>query len=324
MRSWSMGRRVLVLAVAILVTAGLTGAIDAPPESPIGGDPIRFESDDGVSLLGHVFRPSGAVKGAILFVHEPFRSQRDWAYMAEKMSRHGYVGMVFDLRGHGDSLMRGDEELDREIFMDEDFTAMALDLSAALDILRSQRGVDPAKVHLAGSDLGGSLCLLRALDDQGVRSVAMLSPGLGYDGVNVMGKVGGLGYRPLLLVFSVEDGYARKSVEVLGKEARGPVHVETYYGVGHGSKMLAREPRLEVLMTSWFLGTVINAEGRSLDDAGKPVTGDIEAQAGTMDTEETRRRMEEDAREADESQAEALKDDEDDNKGRRWELERED
>ena len=324
MRSLTMGRRVLVFAALVLIAFGLSGAIDAPPESPIGGEPVRFESDDGVSLLGHVFKPKGTIKGAILFVHEPFRSQRDWAYMAEKMSRHGYVGMVFDLRGHGDSLMRGDEELDREIFMDEDFEAMNLDLGAALGILRSQPGVDADKVHLAGSDLGGSLCLLRALDDTGVRSVAMLSPGLGYDGVNVMGKVGGLGSKPLLLVYSVEDGYARKSVEVLGKEVRGPVHVETYYGVGHGSKMLAREPRLEVLMTSWFLGTVISVDGRKLDDAGKPVTGAIEAQAGTLDTEEARRQMEADAREADESQAEALKDDEDENKGRRWELEGED
>jgi len=315
---------VLVFAAAILVAAGLTGAIDAPPESPIGGDPIRFETEDGVSLLGHVFRPSGSVKGAILFVHEPFRSQRDWAYMAEKMSRHGYVGMVFDLRGHGDSLMQGDEELDREIFMDEDFAAMALDLRAALDILRSQQGVDPAKVQLAGSDLGGSLCLLRALEDDGVRSVAMLSPGLGYDGVNVMGKVSSLGERPLLLVYSVEDGYSRKSVEVMGKEVRGPVHVETYYGVGHGSKMLAREPKLEVLMTSWFLGTVISADGRSLDDAGKPVTEGMEAQATGLDTEAARRQLEEDAREADESKAEALEDDEDASKGRRWELENED
>lgn len=321
MRSCSIARRALIVAAAILVGVGLMGAIDAPPESPIGGEPTRFETEDGVSLLGHVFMPSGAVKGAILFVHEPFRSQRDWAYMAEKMSRHGYVGMVFDLRGHGDSLMQGDEELDREIFMDEDFAAMALDVGAALEILRAQKGVDPAKVQVAGSDLGGSLCLLRALDDDGIRSVAMLSPGLGYDGVNVMGKANGLGERPLLLVYSVEDGYARKSVEVMGKEVRGPMHVETYYGVGHGSKMLAREPKLEVLMTSWFLGTVISADGRSLDDAGKPVTGGIEAQAGTLDTEEARRRMEEDAREADESQAEALKDDEDDDKGRRWELE---
>ena len=122
----------------------------------------------------------------------------------------------------------------------------------------------------------------------------------------------------------MEDGYSRKSVEVMGKEVRGPVHVETYYGVGHGSKMLAREPKLEVLMTSWFLGTVISADGRSLDDAGKPVTEGMEAQATGLDTEAARRQLEEDAREADESKAEALEDDEDASKGRRWELENED
>lgn len=316
--------KLAIVAAALLGVLALSAAIDPPPESPIGGDPVSFESSDGVSLLGHLFRPSGQVKAAILFVHEPFRSQRDWAYLAEKMSRHGFVSLVFDLRGHGESLHKGEEVLDRELFAEEDYQAMALDVQAALAFLRAQKGIDPRQVHVAGSDLGGSLCLLQAVTDDGIRTVAMLSPGLGYDGVNLVGRTGGLGNRPLLMVYSVEDGYARKSVEVLDKEVKGPKHVETYYGVGHGTKMLGREPQLEVLMTGWFLGTVIGADGRRPEDAGKPITGEVDAQVGTADADAERQRLEAARREAEATRASSLEEDEDDgSRNRRWELEEE-
>ena len=282
----------LFLSLGLLASGSAVASIDAPEETPIGGEEIAFTSEDGVALQGNLFVAKGPVKGAILFVHEPFRSSRDWAYMAEKMSRKGFTSLVFDLRGHGRSLMQGDEELDRELFGDEEYQAMIADVRTARTFLRGVKGVGDAPVHVAGADLGGSLSLLLANEDETVRSVALLSPGLGYDGVSVVGQVAKLGKRPLMLVFSMEDGYARKSTEVLAKEATGPVHTETYYGVGHGTKMLAREPQLEVLMTSWFLGTILNAEGRTLEDAGKPVAAERETEAIGVDTEAQRAKME--------------------------------
>ncbi len=312
----------LALAAAMLSVPAFA-AIEPPPESAIGGEPVHFDSSDGVQLVGHVFHPPRGTKtkGAILFVHEPYRSARDWAYMADKMTRHGFVSMVFDLRGHGQSLMHGDEELDRELFGDEEFLAMSLDLSAAVAVLRDASG--QAAVHLAGSDLGGSLSIVHANEDPDIASVVLLSPGLGYDGVNLKGRLITYGERPLLMVYSVEDGYARKSVEVLGEEAVGPTHIETYYGVGHGTKMLAREPQLEVLMTGWFLGTVITLEGRRLEDAGKPLTEEKEATGADLDSEEERARLQEARAAAEREEAKAIEDEQDEGRGRRWELEEE-
>lgn len=268
-------------------------AIDPPVESAIGGEALTFKTDDGVQLVGYLFRPpkGEAVRGAIVWAHEPFRSGRDWAYMAEKMSRHGFVSLIFDLRGHGESLKKGDVVLDREVFGPEDYAAMTGDMKAAITLVRSKAGAD-VKVHLAGADLGSSLALMAAIEDSKIHSVAMLSPGLGYDGVNLFGKAPSYGERPVMLVFSSEDGYSRKSVEVLSKDFRGPQHVETYYGAGHGSKMLAREARLEGLLISWFLGTVITPEGRALADTGKPQSGDKAAEAVPVDAEAERKKLE--------------------------------
>ena len=304
----------LLFAIGLATAGAAQASIDLPPEKPIGGEEVQFETPDGVTLHGNLFAARGAVKGAILFVHEPFRSSRDWAYMAEKMSRKGFVSLVFDLRGHGRSLMQGEEELDRELFGDEEYVAMIGDVRTALEALRGAKGAKETPVHLAGADLGGSLSLLLANEDDQITSVAMLSPGLGYDGISVVGQVRKLGKRPLMLVFSMEDGYARKSTEVLAREATGPIHTETYYGVGHGTKMLAREPALEVLMTSWFLGTILSADGRTLEDAGKPVTAEREAESTGMDAEAQRKKMEAQRKASESAAAKGVGDDSDEPK----------
>ncbi len=282
------------------------------------GDPVQWTTEDGVTVQGLMFPPKKGKKaqGAIVFVHEPMRTARDWTYMAEKMSENGYYCLTFDLRGHGGSLMQGDEELDRELFGPEEFAAMTADVAAAVGRLRAQPGVDPDKIMLAGSDLGGSLAVLHAIDDAGVSSVALLSPGLGYDGVNMVGKVAAVGKRNILLVYSMEDTYSRKSTEVFEREARGGVHVEMYYGVGHGMKMLSREPKLEGLLEAWFRGTVLTEEGRTLAETGKPITQDKDV-ATELDENAERERLEKQKEEADSTQAEAVGEEEE---RKRWDL----
>ncbi len=296
-----------MVGLALGAPTAARAAVEPIPQSPIGGDELSFKSEDGVELFGHLFKAQGELKGAILFIHEPFRSQRDWSYLAERMSRRGYTTLIFDLRGHGQSLMRGDEELDREIFMEEDFQAMILDVRAASATLRKHAKTEV--LHLMGADLGGSLALLHGNEDPTVTTVGMMSPGLGYDDVNIVGQAARFA-RPLLLVYSVEDSYSRKSAEVLGKEARGPSHTEVYYGVGHGTKMMAREPEVELFLQSWFLGTIITLQGRDLADTGKPTAVDREVQGG-IDTEAEKRKLKE---QRDAIEEGAVKDDETDDR----------
>ena len=301
-------RLILALITLPLLALQAPSASYASTEGPDeqAGEAVHFETSDGVFLDARLYSPSAGqpVRGAIAFVHEPFRSKRDWSYMADKLARKGFSTLIFDLRGHGTSLMHGDEELDREIFMEADWADMRLDLQAAVAFLRERSGASAEKLHLAGADFGGSLALQHAVGDEAVVSVAMLSPGLGYDGLNVLG-LGKRLKRPLLLVFSTEDGYSRKSAQVLAGEAAPAVHVEMYYGVGHGAKMLSREPTLESLLISWFLGTVLTVESRRLEDAGKPEIGEKSFDV-VLDTDAEKRRLEKQRQEAESADEEAV------------------
>ena len=143
-----------LVGTAVLVLPPAHAAKANQKVSEESGEAITFETSDGVLLHGRVFSPGRRVKvqGAIVFLHEPFRSSRDWLYIADRLARKGFHCLTFDLRGHGQSLMRGDEELDREIFMEADWADLRLDLAAAVDFLKERTGVSVEQLHLAGGE----------------------------------------------------------------------------------------------------------------------------------------------------------------------------
>jgi dienelactone hydrolase len=194
---------------------------------------------------------------------------------------------------------------------------MAQDVTAAAAHLQQQPGVADLGLQLAGSDLGGSLALLHAVGDSSVRSVALLSPGLGYDSINAIGQAGKLGARHLMMVFSMEDSYSKKSAEVLAKERSGPTHVEILMGVGHGTKMLSRDPSLEVLLMRWFLGRIFAKDGRSPEEAvGRP--GAVDKSAPSYDVEAEKKRRSEALDGTKESAIQAVDEEEPDSETKRW------
>ena len=245
--------------------AGLIVSIVVAAPAVAGSEIVHFETEDGVLVNARYFAPHGEPRGAVVYLHQPGRTGSDWEYVGGKLAELGLAGLAPDLRGHGDSVTTvGGDPIDRELFGPDDFNAMTLDVAAAVSYMRDERAMADGGMHLVGADVGASAALMYSVEDPAVASLAMLSPGLMYDHVDTVGSVAAYGQRPLLMVVSVEDGYAVKSADVLGREAKGIYHLEMYYGVGHGTKMLNREPGLEPLLTAWLMGTFETADGVSL------------------------------------------------------------
>ena len=89
-----------LLFVGLLCSFSWTPAAQAqgaPAKSAEEGGPqaVKMMTSDGVTLVGDLFHPelttSAEQRGGILFLHEPNRSRRDWAYMAQKMARKGFT-----------------------------------------------------------------------------------------------------------------------------------------------------------------------------------------------------------------------------------------
>ncbi len=272
-------------ALGLLLSTLLATTALARPEH------VQYETDDGVVVHATYYPATGAARGAAVYLHQPGRTRGDWDYIASKLAEKGVTGLAPDLRGHGDSIQNASGgEVDRELFVDADYLALVRDVGAAVTYLRDERAAADG-IQLVGADVGGSAALLYAVEDPAVSTLTLLSPGLMYDGVDTVGQVTAYGKRPLLLVVSVEDSYSAKSTEVLANEALGVSHLQLYYGVGHGTKMLNREPDLEQLLAAWLMGTFKTEGGATLAETQLMLDAQDKSQGlgGNVDQEQQQR-----------------------------------
>lgn len=120
-------------------------------------------TSDGLELRGKLVRPTGPGPfPAVVIVHGSGReSAVDTYYMPYLFAAHGIATLVFDKRGTGGS--EGDYT--------QNFHVLARDVVAAVEWLRGQRGIDTAKIHLAGYSQGGWIAPLAATRIPGIRSL---------------------------------------------------------------------------------------------------------------------------------------------------------
>jgi len=219
----------------------------ASPAIRAGGHTVALRTTDGITLSASLYEASRQPAPAVVLVHMLTRTRADWAGVAEQLQQAGVVVLVPDLRGHGDSAGSYDPAGDLSIFQ--------RDVQAALGLLRARSDVSPGRIGIAGASLGANLAVLTAAADGGVRSVALLSPGLDYRGVRCDSAMRKYGERPALLVAASNDPYALRTVKSLATIG-APREVLTLEGAGHGTAMLARDPDLAGRLVEWFKKTL--------------------------------------------------------------------
>jgi dienelactone hydrolase len=144
---------------------------------------IRFTSWDGTRIPAYVLDPGGAAaKGAVLVVpgHGPGIAGpaglvADYEHGAAlELARRGYVTLTPELRGFG--MLSPDGVATHRLVAAAALAAgssykaiVARDLSRALTVLQHWRGVDPDRLGVTGTSLGGELAVLLGALDPRVR-----------------------------------------------------------------------------------------------------------------------------------------------------------
>ena len=210
---------------------------------------VAFRTDDGVTIAGSWYEASFRPAPAVILVHMLGRSRRDWEGFASRLASSGIGALAIDLRGHGESGSAGAaaETLD--------YSSMVKDVAAARRYLNTRGDVRPSRIGIAGASIGANLAALEAAADPAVASVALLSPSLDYRGLRIEAAVRKYGNRPMLLVSSDDDPYARRSALDLEK-AGGTRELLSLVGAGHGTNMLSRSPELSQALVDWFRRTL--------------------------------------------------------------------
>ena len=237
-----MRRTTLSFALAAVLLSALTIALDARAQR------VAFRAADGVTLSATWHEPAFRPAPAVILVHMLGRSRRDWDSVASRLASAGIGALTLDLRGHGDSTASGVDAADYSVFVQ--------DVEAARRYLSGRGDVRPGRIGFAGASMGANLVALAAASDATVPSVALLSPSLDYRGLRIQAAVRKYGARPMLLVVSDEDAYARRSAGDLQKAGGGIRELLTLTGAGHGTNMLGRAPELGTALVAWFQRTL--------------------------------------------------------------------
>jgi dienelactone hydrolase len=120
---------------------------------------VAFQSD-GITLAGYLYRPvdePARALPAVVMAHG-FSGTMDRLFRyAERFANAGMAVLVFDYRNFGAS---GGQP--RQLI---DLRGQRADWRAAISFARAQQGIDPGRIALWGSSLGGAHAITVAADD---------------------------------------------------------------------------------------------------------------------------------------------------------------
>ena len=235
-RLWAAGASGLG-ALCTLILFG--AAVDA------AGRAVTYRGLDGRTLTGLFMEADERPAPAVVLVPMLGRPKDDWEEVAERLADADINTLAIDLRsstapGDAEELARWHEDID---------AAVAYLLSRSSD-------VRPAAIGVLGASLGANLAAVAAARNPDVRSLALVSPSLDYRGVRIETPLRQYGGRPALLMASLHDPFAARSVRELAANAPGIRQIRWSEATAHGTVLLARDPDLVRSIVEWFQQTL--------------------------------------------------------------------
>jgi dienelactone hydrolase len=208
------------------------------------GRVVTFRALDGRLVNGLMMEASQRPSPAVVLVPMLGARKEQWEPVAQRLAEANIASLAIDLPGE---------------FVPEDSASMAgwhADIRAALNYLAARGDIRPDALGVAGASLGANLAVLAAVADPRVRSLALVSPSLDYRGVRIETPMRQYGARPALLMASLSDPYAARSVRELSKETPGIREPRWAESRAHGLPLLSAEPDLVRALVEWFRRTL--------------------------------------------------------------------
>jgi dienelactone hydrolase len=212
---------------------------------------VTIETPDAVKIAA-TYYPGEKNKPGLVLLHQLSRNRNDWRSFAFDCQEKGYHVLAIDLRGHGQSTEgKNGRKLDFQKFSDTDYENMVQDVSAGVQWLLDQGGVNSSKIGIIGASIGANQALTFAASGKTpVKTVVLLSPGIDYRGVNITTPAKNYAGSSLW-VSMTGDEYSTQSVKGLTQNAGGNAVTKIYSGKEHGTNMF-KNPDLKKLLAEWL------------------------------------------------------------------------
>jgi dienelactone hydrolase len=181
---------------------------------------------------------------AVVLVPMLGRTKDDWQAVAQRLADANITALAVDLpptAGAAPAELAG--------------WHLVVEAAVAYLIVRPAE-VNAAAIGVAGASLGANLAAVAAAANPAVRSLALVSPSLDYRGVRIEASMAQYGGRPALLIGSLHDPYAARSIRTLAQEPSGVRQIRWSTTAAHGSVLLSRDPDLVRSLIEWFQQTL--------------------------------------------------------------------
>ncbi|MBW2992093.1 alpha/beta fold hydrolase [Candidatus Woesearchaeota archaeon] len=218
--------RLFIIILLVLFLVGCEGKI-------VDKEDVWLETKDSVRIISTIWYGRG--DKAVILVHMLDRDRNDWEYFAKKLNVFRITAMGIDLRGHGES------EGDWREFSDIDFNKMTYDIEKA----KSKLEKEGKKVNvIIGASIGANLALKYAAEDQDIKAVVLLSPGIAYKSVNIEDDIESFN-KPVFIAVSEEDSYPLESSNIIYEKVKGEKELFIGENLGHGTDMIPKSEELQ-------------------------------------------------------------------------------
>lgn len=228
-RLWALG--VVAAALVVFTQPGLDAA----------GRAITLRTADGRTVSGLIMDARDRPAPAVVLVPMLGRSKDDWQATAQRLADANISALAVDLPSN--VLPEDPAELAR--WQDVVGAAVAYLATRPSEVL-------PGSIGVAGASLGANLAVVASAADPSIRSIALVSPSLDYRGVRIESLLTQYGARPALLMASLHDPYAARSVRTLAREAAGRREVRWSSVPAHGTVLLSRDAEMVRSLVEWF------------------------------------------------------------------------
>ncbi len=227
-------------------------AIDALTTS-IGGQKrtVEIKAAGGITLKGTLFSSAKPGPGILLFHLCDGNGRAPLDSLASQLAQQGFQVLTFDYRGIGESagerFAGGTMQQGLEYWR----TKWSGDAEAALKFLLSQSGVNQERSGVGGASCGVFQALLLAQrHSEQVKTLVLMA---GPIDAGTKAFVERQNEISILGISSQEDQRSTAWTKEIVAASKNPAaKLLLYQNVGHGTRMLTREPSLEPIIVEWF------------------------------------------------------------------------
>lgn len=208
---------------------------------------VAFDApDSSVELVGYLSLPTPdrAKPGTpplVVLLHQTGESSEVWGGYIDDLIQSGFAAFTLDLRGFGLSTfdLKTQRVRPKNTYFVGERLKLPDDVAFLVDkaIKTHHDKFDTTRIAVIGAGLGANTGILYAFKEPRVKYIAMISPGLDFDGLRTVPVLREYGDRPVFLAYGDKDVYSKGSVDLISDLVPRVLDIQEYPSMFSGNRL---------------------------------------------------------------------------------------